>query len=57
MTDLKRRYVRRKPGRRGLTWCDGDVTPFAAASTKVEQFKLGRLKPPRFAITDGEPGA
>ncbi len=57
MKELKRRYVRRKPGCRSLKWCDGNVQPFELSATPVHYFKLGWLRPPRFAIADGEPGA
>jgi hypothetical protein len=54
---LDKQYGWRKPGRRGLRWKDGDARPFECERVRVQQFKLGWLKPPAFAITDGEPGA
>ena len=55
--ELLARYGRRRPGRRGIRWEEGGVCPFELARTRVQHFKLGWLKPPAFAITDGEPGA
>jgi RNA-directed DNA polymerase len=54
---LRKRYGWTKPGRGGLRWKDGDIRPFELAPTRVQHFKLGWLKPPAFAVTDGEPGA
>jgi RNA-directed DNA polymerase len=57
MKVLSRRFGWAKPGRGGMRWGDGDVRPFECSSVRVQHFKLGWLKPPAFAITDGEPGA
>ena len=54
---LVQRYSRPEPGRSGMRWTDGGVRPFELSRTKIEHFKLGWLKPPAFAIADGEPGA
>lgn len=54
---LLAQYGRRKPGRRGISWKDGNARPFELSRTRVQHYKLGWLKPPAFAITDGEPGA
>lgn len=56
MSVLARRYGWRKPGG-GLRWKDGETRPFETRRLRVQHFKLGWLKPPAFAITDGEPGA
>ena len=55
--ELLARFGRRKPGRRSIRWEDGDIHPFELAKARVQNFRLGWLKPPAFAITDGEPGA
>jgi group II intron reverse transcriptase/maturase len=55
--ELLRQYGWRKPGRRGIKWRDGEVRPFELSRTRVQPFRLGWLKPPAFATTDGEPGA
>jgi hypothetical protein len=57
MKVLCRRYGWRKSGRGALRWGDGDVRPFQLGGTPVHRFKLGWLKPPAFAIAEGEPGA
>jgi group II intron reverse transcriptase/maturase len=57
MKFLRKRYGWNLPGCSGLRWGDGDVRPFELWRTRVQHFKLGWLKPPAFAITDGEPGA
>lgn len=57
MKELRKRYGWSLTGRGGLRWKDGDIRPFELARTRVQHFKLGWLKPPAFAITDGEPGA
>lgn len=58
MTRLARMYGWRKPTGRALRWRNDGVVPFAMASIRVEQFKLGWLKTPHFAVNDcGEPGA
>ncbi len=54
---LVARYGWRKPGCRGTRWKDGDTRPFAMSQTRVQPFRLAWLRPPDFAITDGEPGA
>lgn len=48
------RYVRRRPGRRSMRWSDGQQTLFICASVKVEQFKIGWVRPPSFASTSME---
>jgi RNA-directed DNA polymerase len=53
---LYRRYGRRRP-RGGLHWGDGDVSLYELRRTGVQHFKLGWLKTPAFAVTDGEPDA
>ncbi len=55
--ELLARYGRRKPGRRSMHWEEGGIYPFQLVRARVQYFKLGWLKPPAFAITDGEPGA
>jgi hypothetical protein len=58
MGRIARRYGWRKPNGRALRWRDEGVVPFATATVRVQQFKLGWLKPPYFAeILGGEPGA
>lgn len=54
---LRKRYGGFRPGRRGLHWKDGQTILFELGITHVQHFKLGWLKPPAFAIADGEPGA
>jgi hypothetical protein len=41
----------------GMRWQERGVSPFQTASIRVQHFKLGWMKPPDFAIVDGEPGA
>lgn len=57
MKELRRRYGWHLRGRGGLRWRDGDLRAFELGRTPVQHFKLGWLKPPAFAITDGEPDA
>jgi group II intron reverse transcriptase/maturase len=57
MKVLHRRYCVRLRGRPGLHWKDEDQQPFEVRRITVQQFKLGWLKPPTFAITEGEPDA
>jgi len=57
MMAIERRYGWRKAAGRTLRWKDGDTRVFECSSTRVHRFKLGWLKPPAFAIADGEPGA
>lgn len=40
----------------GLRWQDKGIRPFRTTAIRVRRF-MGRIKPPAFAITDGEPGA
>ena len=47
------RYTRRLGRRKGV-WADGQETQFLGARLRVEQFKLGWLKRPRFASTSAE---
>ncbi|MCL2724318.1 MAG: hypothetical protein FWD69_07765 [Polyangiaceae bacterium] len=57
MKELCRRYGWHLRGHGGLHWKDGDLRALELGGTPVQQFKLGWLKPPAFAITDGEPDA
>jgi RNA-directed DNA polymerase len=41
----------------GVRWHEGDERPFQTSTVRVEHFKLGWMKTPDFANTDGEPGA
>ena len=54
---LVKRYSRPEPGRSGMRWMGGSIRPFDLSRTKIEHYKLRWLKPPAFAIADGEPGA
>ncbi len=54
---LIKRYSRPETGRSGIQWMGGGLRPFELFRTKIEHFKMRWLKPPAFAITDGEPGA
>jgi len=55
---LARMYGWRKPNGRALRWRDDGVVPYSTASVRVQQFKLGWVKPPHFAANNcGEPGA
>lgn len=49
MKALRSRYGWRKPAGRAVKWRDGVVTPYEAASVRVEHFKLGWQKRPDFA--------
>jgi len=51
---LVRMYGWRKPNGRGLRWRNDGVVPFSAARVRVQQFKLGWVKPPHFATTTVE---
>jgi group II intron reverse transcriptase/maturase len=57
MKELGQRYGWHLPGCRGLRWKDGEIRPFQCGTTRVQPFRRWRLKPPPFAITDGEPDA
>lgn len=57
MREIARRYGWRKTAGAALRWKDGETRPFECGKTRVRPFKLGWLKPPAFAIADGEPGA
>lgn len=51
---LMARYGWRKPQGRAKYWKDADITVFQAARVRVEQFKLGWLKPPCYALSSME---
>ena len=57
MEKLRRRYGWHHAGCGGLRWKDGDIRPYELFRTPVQQFKLGWMSPPAFAMTDGEPDA
>ena len=50
MRKLARLYGWKKPGGRTLRWRYDGVSPFEMVSVRVEQFRLGWLKTPRFAM-------
>ena len=52
--NLMSRYGWRKPRSRAKYWKDAGVTVFQAARVRVEQFKLGWLKPPCYALSSME---
>lgn len=54
---IYRRYGWRKPGGRMIRWRDGGTTPFSLVTLKVERFRHAWLRPPAFAMREGEPGA
>ena len=57
MKELCRRYGWHLRGHGGLHWKDGDLRAFELGRTPVQPFRLAWLKPPAFAIADGEPDA
>ena len=51
------RYGERAPGKRSVRWREDSSELFSIGRIRVEQFRLGWLRPPDFAQVYGEPDA
>jgi hypothetical protein len=54
---LLRRYGFRIPGSRIIRWREGRHSAYRLVALRTGPFKLGWMKTPDFALTDGKPGA